>query len=191
MKMIDLTKKRCIKYDRRSRRWSIDTDKLNLDKEFRFHIGQARFLESPKTLVILKHSDDELWLSAIAIDNIDFCVVFAKDPGNGTNYLLLDKRGVEDSGTVTEPPVAGFNASTNHGRAPLIVRFSDKSSGEITGWLWDFGDGTTSKLQNPYHIYLKPGTYSVTLTVSGPGGYDTLIINNCIEVEQFRFRWWK
>jgi PKD repeat protein len=32
-------------------------------------------------------------------------------------------------------------------------------------WYWDFGDNTTSNIQNPYHIYNSPGTYTVCLTV--------------------------
>ena len=51
------------------------------------------------------------------------------------------------------------------------VVFEDKSHGQITSWLWDFGDGTTSTEQNPIHTYQKDGVhYTVTLTVSGPEG---------------------
>ncbi len=32
-------------------------------------------------------------------------------------------------------------------------------------WTWDFGDGTTSNDQNPYHVYAQPGVYTVTLTI--------------------------
>jgi PKD repeat protein len=51
--------------------------------------------------------------------------------------------------------------------------FYDQSSGEITARHWDFGDGQTSDEQNPRHTYETIGTYTVTLTVSGPGGSDT------------------
>jgi PKD repeat protein len=37
----------------------------------------------------------------------------------------------------------------------------------ITSWFWDFGDGNTSTLQNPSHIYTTPGTYNVCLLVTG------------------------
>jgi PKD repeat protein len=46
------------------------------------------------------------------------------------------------------------------------VSFSDASS-SATSWFWDFGDGLTSTLQNPTHVYAIPGTYSVTLTING------------------------
>ncbi len=53
-----------------------------------------------------------------------------------------------------------------------IVAFTDLSVGNITSWLWEFPDGTTSTEQNPIHHYTeKPGYYtSVVLTVSGPDG---------------------
>ncbi len=47
---------------------------------------------------------------------------------------------------------------------------TDMSTGLVTGWLWDFGDATTSTLQNPVHTYSLPGTYTVCLTASSPCG---------------------
>ena len=58
-----------------------------------------------------------------------------------------------------------FTAEPLTGDAPLEVTFTDQSAGDITSWLWDFGDGTTSTEQNPVHIYQDTGTYSVTLQV--------------------------
>ena len=52
--------------------------------------------------------------------------------------------------------------------------FTDTSSGVVNSWEWDFGDGIASDLQHPVHIYQKPGIYSVTLQVMGPGGVDAL-----------------
>jgi len=56
--------------------------------------------------------------------------------------------------------------------------FTDQSviqPGNISGWLWNFGDGDTSTLQNPVHAYALPGTYQVLLTVQGSNGCtDTL-----------------
>jgi formate dehydrogenase subunit gamma len=63
------------------------------------------------------------------------------------------------------------------GVPPLAVRFTNLSVGEITSWLWDFGDGATSTEQNPQHTYSRcPGDKemcTVSLTVCGPGGCDT------------------
>lgn len=67
-------------------------------------------------------------------------------------------------------PVALFGAYPNDGDAPLTVRFTDRSLGVVTSWTWDFGDGTSSSLRNPTHLYTEPGVYAVSLTAVGPGG---------------------
>jgi len=71
------------------------------------------------------------------------------------------------------PPVAGFTADGTEGDQPLTVTFTDTSEGDIEEWLWDFGDGSTSDLQNPSHTYTSSGTFTVSLTVTGEGGEDT------------------
>ena len=45
------------------------------------------------------------------------------------------------------------------------VTFNNKSTGNITKWFWNFGDGTTSSQKNPKHTYKNPGFYLVTLSV--------------------------
>lgn len=70
-------------------------------------------------------------------------------------------------------PSADFLADHTSGFSPLTVNFQDISTGCPTGWLWDFGDGTTSTAQHPSHEYAGPGTYEVSLTVSNAKGSDT------------------
>ncbi|MBW8049825.1 MAG: PKD domain-containing protein [Cytophagales bacterium] len=55
----------------------------------------------------------------------------------------------------------------------LTVNFSDSSTG-AANWLWDFGDGDTSTLQNPIHTYDSSGIYNVCLTVTNLCGSDTI-----------------
>jgi len=51
-------------------------------------------------------------------------------------------------------------------KTPLhTIQFTDKSTGYPVSWLWKFGDGKISTLQNPKHTYSKKGTFSVTLAV--------------------------
>jgi PKD repeat protein len=71
------------------------------------------------------------------------------------------------------PCVADFSASPTSGPAPLKVTFTDQSTGTVDSWNWNFGDGSTSRKQKPSHTYNDPGTYTVSLTVTGPGGSDT------------------
>jgi hypothetical protein len=73
-------------------------------------------------------------------------------------------------GTVSALPVAKFTADPMIGEAPLTVTFTDTSGDvTITGWSWDFGDGTVifeGKDSKPFtHVYEKTGEYTVTLTV--------------------------
>lgn len=66
-----------------------------------------------------------------------------------------------------------FSANTTSGTAPLSIQFSDRSTGNPNRWLWDFGDGGTSTVQNPVYIYKNPGTYAVSLTVTRVYGGST------------------
>lgn len=72
------------------------------------------------------------------------------------------------------PPtrVAEFSASSMAGVAPLPVEFRSYYTGSITAYTWTFGDGTTSTEPVPTKTYSAPGTYTVGLTVTGPGGSD-------------------
>ena len=99
------------------------------------------------------------------------------DDDEDFNLIVLVKSAVSAEMT------AGFTANPTSGMRPLTVAFSDASSGEVTGWSWNFGDGTTSTEQNPSHIYSRPGAYTVTLSVAGPGGEDTATRTDYIKVK--------
>ena len=74
--------------------------------------------------------------------------------------------------TVYQAVQAEFSANPTSGIAPLSVTFTNASTGDYSESLWDFGDGVTSTLESPTHIYASAGVYTVTLTASGPGGTD-------------------
>ena len=80
-------------------------------------------------------------------------------------------------------PIASFTALPTLGCQPLMVNFADQSTGLITSWQWDFGDGGQDFVPNPVYVYNQPGTYTVTLTVTGPGGMDTMTGPNLITVD--------
>ena len=81
-----------------------------------------------------------------------------------------------------QAPISSFGADRTQGNKPLKVQFSDSSTGIINTWVWDFGDGEKSSEQNPLHTYYQAGTYTVSLSVSGPGGSDTKTKENHIGV---------
>jgi PKD repeat protein len=68
---------------------------------------------------------------------------------------------------ILEGPQALFT-STGSACLDAPILFTNASSLNATGFSWDFGDGTTSQLENPSNIYTSPGTYDVTLTVTSP-----------------------
>ncbi len=100
-------------------------------------------------------------------------------------YLIDQDTSAETSDQCAQPapPVAAFTANVTSGTVPLIVQFTDQSTGTVTSWSWDFGDSETSNEQNPSHEYQSAGDFTVSLTVTGPGGPDTESKTDYIHVE--------
>lgn len=71
---------------------------------------------------------------------------------------------------VDVPVVAAFAATPTNGQAPLVVRFTDQSTGDPVMWSWSFGDGASAGEQSPPHTYTTPGTYAVTLVATNEAG---------------------
>src|SRR5262249_420388 len=102
-------------------------------------------------------------------------VTFISNAGDSTNVV---------TGTWPAIPAAAFSGSPSDGAAPLVVSFSDTSSGTITNRMWNFGDGqSTNTLGTTVaHTYATPGTNTVSLTVLGPLGASVLTRTNYITV---------
>jgi len=83
-------------------------------------------------------------------------------------------------------PAADFNAAPKQGPPPLTVQFANATveyeGCEVVTWSWTFGDGGTSDLKNPQHIYDTPGAYTVSLTATSATGSDTMTKQNYIQV---------
>jgi PKD repeat protein len=89
-------------------------------------------------------------------------------------------RTVVDSVRVADLPMAAFSCSVVIGFAPLTPTCTDESTG--TGVVtWDFGDGSTSTARNPTHTYSRVGDYTITQSISNPGGSGTAMLE--IDVE--------
>jgi PKD repeat protein len=70
--------------------------------------------------------------------------------------------------SVTAPQAAlaaSFAYSPQNPNTQQNVTFVDQSTGGVTAWYWDFGDGTASQQQNPVKNYPVAGAYNVMLTV--------------------------
>ncbi len=103
--------------------------------------------------------------------------IYNSPPSGNINLTINDSNGC--SGTKSSPNVnyfvSDFTASNTSGCAPLITTFTDITQNAIS-WLWIFGDGNTSTVQNPVHMYTAGGAFDVTLIAqSTTGCYDTIV----------------
>jgi len=85
----------------------------------------------------------------------------------GTDSLLRQRAVVVKNPV---PPRADFTVAPAVGVVPLATAFFDLSEGAVSSWTWDFGDGTTSNVRNPKHVYPDVGSYTVSLMVRGRWG---------------------
>jgi PKD repeat protein len=83
-------------------------------------------------------------------------------------------------------PIANFYALPLSGNVPLTVAMYIVNTANITSCSWSYGDGQTgtSCASSHNHTYNSPGSYTVSLTVSGPGGSDAMARSNYIVVSQ-------
>ena len=97
---------------------------------------------------------------------------------------VTDHLGESDTGTVSveiladpsanQSPESVISAGALSGAAPLEITFNGTGSGDadgmITGYEWDFGDGTDNAGEKVTHIFYDPGVYLVTLVVVDDAG---------------------
>lgn len=110
--------------------------------------------------------------------------VFLKAPNGPITLTITDINGCKVS--ISKPNIqvtdAAFLPSLTHGCNPATVMFADSSINPLS-WQWDFGDGSTSNLQNPVHTYNVDGFYDVQLIVeSSSGCFDTLHVDTLVSV---------
>lgn len=119
-------------------------------------------------------------------DGISFTVLISDTNGwESTPVSTTLSPSGNNMGTILLlPPVLSATASASPTTIVTgdTVDFTGAASGGSTPytWNWDFGDGNTSTLQNPSHIYQQDGTFTATLTVTDANtntSSDTVIIN--------------
>ena len=107
---------------------------------------------------------------------VPFSVSCSKPPAPTAAFTVSYVSG----NLLTEGPLSGT--------VPLTVQFNDQSSGEITSWRWNFGDGpaiegSDEESRNPVHTYTTTNAgFLVVLTVKGPGGNNRTVEAGAVTV---------
>lgn len=133
--------------------------------------------------------EDEISVCAgesIVLDAGDFDGTYLWNTGHETRTITVDEPGVYSVEVIGDgcsgsdetvvhfsDPWANYIADKLTGCAPLTVQFNDLStveSGSVVNWSWTFGDGGTSNLQNPTHIYTEEGEFTVSLVITSDAG---------------------
>jgi len=115
-------------------------------------------------------------LSSFAGQTVRIRWRFTTDPGAEFEGFFLDTISITNVKlpgscvAVAIRPVPQFSITPGAPVPGTPVQFRDESTNVPTSWLWNFGDGTTSTLQNPTHAYAAPGRYVVTLTATNAVG---------------------
>ena len=141
--------------------------------------------------------DAILSADAILYNNVHRCLIWEAFARRGMGFNALQGSanvvGDETQGFDLPPfclpptgvPVAAFISDVSAVLCGGDVKFTDQSV-QAFEWLWNFGDQTTSTLQNPTHTFTSPGVYNVKLTVTNPLGSDfifhTITVNPAFSV---------
>lgn len=87
---------------------------------------------------------------------------------------------IADSVLVAQPPVADFTvAAVCQGDTSVFTNTSLSTSGNLS-YLWSFGDGNTTQVEHPQHVYSAPGTYSATLEITTEFGATDMITKTVV-----------
>ncbi len=146
------------------------------------------------------------WTFSSTVVSPDPVVSYFWELGNGTTSILPNPTATYNTGvyditlivttaggckdTVFFPagiiaddkPTANFSANPRDVCAKFDVNFMDLSTGNVTRWLWDFGDGGTSASQNPSHHYEDTGYFTIRLIVWNNNCPDTLILIDYVHI---------
>lgn len=116
-------------------------------------------------------SDAILWSTGETTNSI-----WITTTGNYFIDMATCGTNVYDTISVT---IETIGASFTQTLSALTATFTNTSTGILGNgtYLWNFGDGDTSSLENPIHTYATDGTYSVSLTITGECGTDTTMID--------------
>ncbi len=134
--------------------------------------GDGTQLSGPDPIVVHKYVNENL---PTATYSVTLSVTI------GTDEPVVMKKGNYIS--VIKSPEVGFEVQPSSGFTWDTFQFTDLTSDNPSSWYWNFGDGATTNLQSPTHVYSKPGIYTINLTVSNQYGlsnsyYQDVLVKN-------------
>ncbi|MBX2956274.1 MAG: S8 family serine peptidase [Cyclobacteriaceae bacterium] len=130
--------------------------------------GPSTFCEGSSVILGALDSDEYQWSNGATTKEIEI-----SEPGDYSVTVRDLSLNCESSSqiitlNVIPSPVAAFTTG-NAINTNIPINFTNQSIAAIS-WLWQFGDGTSSTLQNPTHTYSQNGDYTVSLTVTASNG---------------------
>lgn len=151
---------------------------------FDFHIG-GQFMGNGTTLWTFGANANPQTSTMSDPQNVTWST-----PGNYLVTVSVEENGCTGSFTDTvivyPMPTADFNTGPFVGCQPFLVHFTDNSiAGTQIYYLWSFGDGDSSHLASPSHLYPNVGVYDVTLIIATTNGcisIDTLTVPGAVTV---------
>jgi len=125
--------------------------------------------------VSMSVSGDKASIYAYGTGSVTISSPYGTDIYNVTAGQTIKKTLRGTGGSSVPAPVADFFAVPTEGWSAYVApEFISTSTGWITDYLWEFGDGDWSEEPTPHHKYPQGGLYTVRLTVAGPGGEDSM-----------------
>lgn len=138
---------------------------------------------TPSSFTSLQRSD---FYQLCPADRIDPITGLESTIPYWVGYFTLNPNGsmtFTRASAVTTPSAGSVASAITNGFSPLMVVFTNSASGSITNWVWNFGNGTiitNTTGGDVTNTYSTGGDYSVTLTVYGPGGSNSVTLANYI-----------
>lgn len=136
-------------------------------------VGEVRFVVAKTSAPFLQQGDVlEFTFTAVGQINASTSLALSLTTFNDSNGVFIPHTMSEGRITIIarQPLTANFSVSPAQPVINQTVQFTDQTplteGVALVQWNWNFGDGTTSTVQNPTHVYTQPGTFTVELTVT-------------------------
>jgi PKD repeat protein len=149
----------------------VEVSKINLALN---HTVQAT-KDSKVTLLVETDGDDVLWIPGVGLDDSTSTHPTALLDTTKRYTVHVNKGECSAEDTMLVVVNNELNASFHYSYPGLTVQFTAHYSGQAN-YLWDFGDGSTSTIANPSHVYTTEGAYNVCLTLSSSIGIKKMCI---------------